>query len=331
MIDNAYDVTIIGGGPVGMYAAFYASLRKLNVKIIDALPELGGQLMALYPEKYIYDIPGFKEIKAQDIVNQLKEQMDTVKESIETVLNERVEYVRRRSEDNILEICTDTSCHYTKTVFVTAGKGAFQPRTLGLPNENQFFNIHYFVNDMNLFKNKKVVIFGGGDSAVDWANMLNDIAKEVTIIHRRDDFRAHEHPVYQMRNSSVNVLTSYNVTQIEGNDGLVKKVHVTNTNTSESLTIEVDDVIVLYGFLSSLGPIETWDLSLEDRALLVDSNQLTNISGIYAAGDACIYPGKVKMIACGFGEATIGVNSIYRYINPNQKHAPVFSSALKGK
>ncbi len=329
MIDNAYDVTIIGGGPVGMYATFYASLRKLKVKIIDALPELGGQLQALYPEKYIYDIPGFKEVKAQDLINQLYDQMNTVKENIDVVLNERVEYVRRRDEDNILEICTDSACHYTKTVLITAGKGAFQPRTLGLPNENQFFNIHYYINDIERFRNRKVIIFGGGDSAVDWANMLNDVAKEVTIVHRRNDFRAHEYSVEQMKNSNVNVLAPYNVEKITGSDSVVKKVYLKAIDSEETKEIEVNEVIVLFGFLSSLGPIETWDLTLENRSLLVDSNKQTNISGVYAAGDACIYPGKVKMITCGFGEATIAVNSIYGFLNPNKKNSPVFSSALK--
>lgn len=331
MIENTYDVTIIGGGPIGMYAAFYASLRKLKVKIIDALPELGGQLQALYPEKFIYDIPGFKEAKAKDIVSNLKEQMDSVSENIDVVLNERVEYVRRRYEDNILEICTGNVCHYTKTVLITAGKGAFQPRTLGLPNENQFFNIHYFIKDMNQFENKKVIIFGGGDSAIDWANMLNDITEKVTIVHRRNDFRAHEQSVENMKNSKIDVVTPYVATELEGTGGIVKNIRIKNTLTSETKVIEVDEVIVLFGFLSSLGPIETWDLTFEDRALLVDSHKRTNISGIYAAGDACIYPGKIKMITCGFGEATIAVNSIYRLLNPNQKHVSVFSSALKRK
>ncbi len=327
MIDNAYDVTIIGGGPVGMYAAFYAALRKLKVKIIDALPELGGQLQALYPEKYIHDIPGFTEIKASGLINNLKKQMDSVKENIETVLNERVEYVRRRNEDNILEICTDLLCHYTKTVLITAGKGAFQPRTLNLPNENQFYNIHYFINDMEKFRDKKVIIFGGGDSAVDWANMLKNHSSEVTIVHRRNDFRAHEASVQEMMNSNINVLTPYVADALEGKNGLVQKIYLHNLETEEIKTVLVDEVVVLYGFLSSLGPIETWDLTLEEKALLVDSNKQTNIPGIYAAGDACVYPGKVKMITCGFGEAVIAINSIYQFLYPN-KNAPVFGSAL---
>lgn len=329
MINNAYDVTIIGGGPVGMYAAFYASLRKMKVKIIDALPELGGQLQALYPEKYIYDVPGFAQIKAGDLVKNLKEQMDTVGDHIELVLGERVEYVRRNDDSNILEICTDQLCHYTKTVLVTAGKGAFQPRTLTLEGEENYRNIHYFVNDMNKFKEKRVAIFGGGDSAVDWANMLNGVAKEVYIVHRRDDFRAHEHSVEQMMNSDVKVLTPYAAEKLEGTDGLVEKVYIKSKEDEQVL--EVDEIIVLFGFLSSLGPIETWDLTLESKALLVNSFSQTNIEGVYAAGDACTYEGKVKMITCGFGEATIAVNSAYGYVNPDKKNAPVFSSALKGK
>ncbi len=331
MIDNAYDLTIIGAGPVGMYAAFYASLRKLNVKIIDSLPELGGQLQALYPGKFIYDIPGFPGIKAEKLVENLKKQMDTVEDNIEIVLNERVNYVRRNNIEGILEICTDKSCHYTKTVLITAGKGAFQARTLELPNEQEFYNIYYFVNDIERFKDKKVVIFGGGDSAVDWANMLNDVASSVTIVHRREKFRAHEHSVETMKNSKVNVLTNYTVDKLVGSRGEVKKVYIKSLDNEAVKELEVDDVIVLFGFLSSLGPIETWDLELESRSLLVDSNQQTNISGIYAAGDACIYPGKVKMITCGFGEAVIGINSIYGFLNPDKKNNAVFNSTLKGK
>ncbi|MDF2700728.1 MAG: ferredoxin--NADP(+) reductase [Haloplasmataceae bacterium] len=330
MIQNAYDLTIIGSGPVGMYAAFYGSLRKLKVKLIESLPELGGQLQALYPEKYIYDVPGFSEIKAGDLIKSLKEQMNTVKENIDIIVDERVDYVRRRDEDNILEICTEKNCHYTKTVLITAGKGAFQPRTLELPNESNYTNIHYFVNDMKKFANKRVAIFGGGDSAVDWANMLNDVAKEVSIIHRRDDFRAHEHSVEMMKHSKVNVLTSYVLDKVEGEDK-INKLYLKSVKQEENKEFIVDEIIVLFGFLSSLGPIETWDLTLENKALLVDNNKQTNIKGVYAAGDSSTYEGKVKMITCGFGEAVIAVNSIYGYLFPDKKNAPVFSSALKNK
>jgi len=323
---NKFDLTIIGAGPVGMYAAYYAALRDLRVKIIDSLTHLGGQLQALYPEKYIYDIPGFPQIKAEDLIKYLTTQLENVKDSVEIVLGERVEYLRRNEELNLLEICTDKLCHYSKTVLITAGKGAFQPRTLDLENEESFSNIHYFVNNMDKFKDKRVVIFGGGDSAVDWANMLKTVAQEVTVVHRRHEFRAHEKSVQEMLNSSVNVLTPYVATALEGRDGKVKKVYVNNVETNATLTLLVDEIIVLYGFLSSLGPIEGWDLTLEDRALLVDSKQATNISGIYAAGDACIYPGKVKMITCGFGEATIAINSIYQYLYPYKKTLPFTST-----
>jgi len=326
MINKAFDLTIIGAGPVGMYAAYYAALRDLKVKIIDALPHLGGQLQALYPEKFIYDIPGFPQIKAEELISNLSTQLENVKDAVEIVLGERVEYLRRNEELNLLEICTDKLCHYSKTVLITAGKGAFQPRTLGLENEEEFTNIHHFVNNMENFRDKRIVIFGGGDSAVDWANMLKTVAQEVAVVHRRHEFRAHEKSVQEMLNSTVKVLTPFTATALEGRDGKVKKVYLNNVETNETQTLLVDEVIVLYGFLSSLGPIESWDLTLEDRALLVDSKQATNIAGIYAAGDACIYPGKVKMITCGFGEATIAINSIYQYLYPYKKTVPFTSS-----
>lgn len=327
MKENAYDVTIIGAGPVGMFATFYSSLRQLKVKLIDALPELGGQLQALYPEKYIYDIPGYPEIKAKDLVTNLKQQIETVEDNVEVVLNERVEYVRR-CEDGLFEICTDRLCHYTKTIIITAGKGAFQPRTLGIENEEQYLNIHYFVKDMEQFRDKNVAIFGGGDSAVDWANMLQGVAKEVNVIHRRNEFRAHEHGVEQMMTSGAKIWTPYNIESVETEESRVKQIVIKN-DQNELQTLEVDDVIVLFGFLSALGPIETWDLSLDNKSLVVDRVQETNIKGIYAAGDACTYEGKVKMITCGFGEATVAVNQAYGVVNPNKKNAPVFSSALK--
>lgn len=326
---NAYDVTIIGAGPVGLYAAFYASLRRLKVKLIDALPEVGGQLQALYPEKYIYDIPGFPEIKAKDLIKNLHNQLSTVDDNIEIALNERVEYVRRQEETNLLEICTDQNCHYSKTIIITAGNGAFQPRTLGIENEETYENIHYFVNNMDQFKEKKVAIFGGGDSAVDWANMLDGVAEEVHVIHRRDQFRAKPFSVQKMLESSAIIHTPYVIDGVESNGNVIQKINIKNKD--EVKTIEVDDVIVLFGFLSALGPIETWDLTLENKALVVNQKQATNIPGIFAAGDACTYDGKLKIITCGFGEATVAVNECFRHVHPEKRNAPVFSSVLKAR
>lgn len=317
MITNKYDITIIGAGPVGIYAAFYAAMKKLKVKIIDSNPNLGGQLQAIYPEKYIYDVPGFDKILAKDLIKNLEKQMNSVDESIEIVLNETVDYVRKSND--ILEICTDKVCHYTKTVLITAGRGAFQPRLLGLDNEEKYQNIHYAVNDIKQFIDKKVIIFGGGDSAVDWANMLNGYAKEVTIVHRREKFRAHELSVDKMKSSLVNVLTSYVISAIDYNNNKINKIYLQSTNNKKDLEIEVDELIVLFGFLSSLGHIETWNLKMENKALAVNTFKQTNIKGIYAAGDACNYEGKVKMITSGFGEAVIAVSSAYDYINPKNK------------
>lgn len=260
---NAYDVTIIGAGPVGMYASFYAAMRNLKVKIIDALPELGGQLKALYPDKFIYDIPGYKEIKAKDLIKNLHKQMESVQDKLSVVLNERVEYVRYNQEGNVFEICTDFVCHYSKTVLITAGKGAFQPRKLGLDKENEYRNIFYHVDDMSKFYDKKVIIFGGGDSAVDWANMLESVAKEVILVHRRNEFRAHEQSIEKMYNSRVKVLTPYVGKSLQGSNGVVESIVLENVDTKETTTIDIDDVIVLFGYLSSLGPIESWDLALE--------------------------------------------------------------------
>ena len=191
---KVYDITIIGGGPTGLFTAFYGGMRKASVKIIESLPQLGGQLATLYPEKYIYDVAGFPKVKAQDLVNNLKEQMAKFETTI--CLEQAVEGVEKQA-DGMFKFTTDKEVHYSRTIIITAGNGAFQPRRLELENASEFEgkNLHYFVDNLEHFRGKKVVICGGGDSAVDWALMLEPIAEKVYLVHRRDKFRAHEHSV----------------------------------------------------------------------------------------------------------------------------------------
>lgn len=203
-----YDITIIGGGPIGLFAAFYAGMRNASVKIIESLPQLGGQLAALYPEKYIYDIPGFPKVRAQELVNNLIEQMNPFDPKV--CLGETVTAIGKEA-DGTFEISTDHDSHYSKTVIITAGNGAFEPRRLQLDDASDYEgkNLHYFINDLNRFKGRNVAICGGGDSAVDWALMLEPIANSVALIHRRPTFRAHEHSVTRLENSSVQIMTPY--------------------------------------------------------------------------------------------------------------------------
>ncbi|MDM5200344.1 NAD(P)/FAD-dependent oxidoreductase [Fictibacillus enclensis] len=322
--ENLYDITIIGGGPTGMFAAFYGGMRQMKVKIIESMPQLGGQLSALYPEKYIYDVAGFPKVLAQDLVNNLKVQAEQFNPDV--VLEESVQTVEKK-EDHF-ELTTDKDTHYSKAVIITAGVGAFQPRRIELENAKQFEgeSLLYFVNDLQAFAGKKVLVAGGGDSALDWSLMLEPIAEEVTLTHRRAKFRAHEHSVEQLFNSSVKVKTPYQIKELIHDNEKITHVLLENEDVEEK--IEVDAVIVNYGFVSSLGPIKNWGLNIERNSIIVNSKMETNIPGIYAAGDICTYDGKVKLIAAGFGEAPTAVNNAKTYIDPKAKTQPQHSTSL---
>lgn len=327
--EQVYDITVIGGGPSGLFTAFYGGMRQASVKIIESMPQLGGQLSALYPEKYIYDVAGFPKVLAQDLVNGLKEQIARFDPRV--CLEEKVENVEKNA-DGVFEITTDKGIHYSRAVIITAGVGAFEPRRLEHPDAARFekTNLHYFVTDLNSFKGKRVAVFGGGDSAVDWALMLEPIAEQVHIIHRRDKFRAHEHSVELLMQSKVNVLTPYELLHLHGDEN-IHRVTIQNSTTKEETDLDVDDVIVNFGFVSSLGPIKNWGLNLEKGSIVVNSKMETNIPGIYAAGDIATYPGKVKLIAVGFGEAPTAVNNAIAYINPDAKLQPGHSSSMDFK
>ncbi|MDG4658257.1 ferredoxin--NADP reductase 2 [Ectobacillus antri] len=323
---KVYDITIIGGGPTGLFTAFYGGMRQASVKIIESLPQLGGQLSALYPEKYIYDVAGFPKVRAQELINNLKEQMSKFEPTV--CLEEAVQTIEKQA-DGVFKLVTNKDTHYSKTVIITAGNGAFQPRRLELENVEQYEkkNLHYFVDDMNKFAGKRVVVFGGGDSAVDWALMLEPIAEQVTLIHRRDKFRAHEHSVELLMNSRVDIKTPYVPAELIGDDN-IKQVVIQDVKTEEKVVLDVDDVIVNYGFVSSLGPIKDWGLTIEKNNIVVNSKMETNIPGIYAAGDICTYDGKVKLIASGFGEAPTAVNNAKAYIDPKARVQPLHSTSL---
>lgn len=324
-----YDITIIGGGPIGMFAAFYAGLRQMSVKLIESLPQLGGQLSTLYPEKYIYDIAGFPKVRAQELVDNLREQMEQFHPTV--CLNETVENVTKQ-DDGSFVLETNQGVHFSKSILITAGNGAFKPRKLELKDSEKFEkeNLHYFVNDMSIYKGKKVLLLGGGDSAVDWALMLEPIAEEVYLAHRRDKFRAHEHSVETLMRSSVQVFTPYVLKDFVENDR-IEKVVLENVKTEEQKEIEIDELIVNYGFVSSLGPIKEWGLTIQKNSLVVNSKMETNIEGIFAVGDICTYDGKVKLIATGFGEVPIAVSHAKVYVDPTAKTQPLHSTSIMGK
>ncbi|KGP91677.1 ferredoxin-NADP reductase [Pontibacillus chungwhensis BH030062] len=328
MSEKVYDITIIGGGPVGLFTAFYGGMRQASVKIIESLPQLGGQLSALYPEKYIYDVAGFPKVRAQELVDNLLEQANQFDPAI--ALNEAVQEVEKL-EDETFKLTTNKGIHYTKTIIITAGNGAFSPRRLKIDSCEQFeeSNLFYHVDNMERFAGQKVMVCGGGDSAVDWALMLEPIAEQVTLVHRRDKFRAHEHSVEQLHNSSVNIMTPYNPEELIGS-GSIDQVVLKEAKGEGVKTLDIDSLLVNYGFISSLGPIKDWSLDIEKNNIVVNSRMETNIKGIYAAGDICTYPGKVKLIASGFGEGPTAVNNAKAYMDPKAKVQPMHSTSLFG-
>lgn len=326
MQDNVFDITIIGAGPAGLFTAFYGGMRQASVKVIESLPHTGGQVSALYPEKYILDVAGFPRIRGQKLIDNLEEQANLFDHTM--VLGEAIQEVQR-TDDDIFKITSDKDVHYSKTIIITAGNGAFQPRRLNINECDQFegVNLHYYVQDMSQYTDKHVMLLGGGDSAVDWALMLEEVAKKVTLVHRRSKFRAHEHSVEKLMNSSVETLTPYIPTEIFGDDR-IEKVKLEEVKGDKTIDLEVDSILCNYGFISTLGPIKDWGLEIEKNSIVVNSRMETNIPGIYAAGDINTYPGKVDLIATGFGEGPTAVNNAKQYIDPKARIQPKHSTAI---
>jgi len=325
MENEVVDITIIGGGPTGLFASFYAGMREMSVKIIDSLPQLGGQLIELYPDKYIYDVGGFPKVLAKDFVANLVTQAHYSKPEI--ILGETAISIERKEDHFVLT--TDKGVHLTRTILLTAGIGAFQPRKIGLKEESLFESntLHYGIKDLTIFKDKDVVVCGGGDSAVDWALMLEDIASTVTLVHRRERFTAHETSVNQLMESKVNVKTSLSVKEIAGEDGKVREIILVSKSGEEEV-IPVQHLIVNYGNISSLGPIKEWGIEMTRNSIIVNTRMETNIEGIYAAGDVTTYDGKVKLIAVGLGEAPIAVNHAKAFIDPKARVQPLHSTSV---
>lgn len=329
--ENMYDITIIGGGPVGLFAAFYAGMRQAKVKIIDSLENLGGQPGHLYSEKLIYDIPAYPAITGEDLTINLTDQLKRFDTSF-CLGEEALNIVRFQPEIDVpyFEIESSKGKHFSRSVIIAAGNGAFQPRKLNLENAAQFEsgNLHYYVNNLDKFRDRVVAICGGGDSAVDWALTLEPIAKKVYIVHRRNKFRALEHSVSLLESSSVEILTPYLPVELQGDGQTIEKVILNESRTDNLLALDVDDFIVNYGFSTSIGKIKTWGLETERNAIKVNQQLETNIPGIYAIGDIAEYPGKVKIIASGFGEAPQAVNNALFYIDPENITPSIHSTSL---
>lgn len=308
-----------------MFAAFYAGLRGMSARIIDSLPELGGQLTALYPEKYIYDMPGFPKILAKSLAESMVEQCHPFKQDV--VLEETACHLSTLP-DETYSIRTDKGTEYpTKTIIISAGAGAFTPTKLGVLREDEFFEkgIHYGVRDRSRFAGKRITIVGGGDSAFDWCLNLSDIAKSTTLVHRRDVFKAHDDTVKKVLESDVTVRLWSAVKELHGTTSL-QGITLENTKTKETEHLESDAIIVNIGFKSNLGPIKDWGFELERNTIVVDDKYETNLRGVFAVGDVCTYGNKLKLIATGVGEAATAVCYAKTYLDPNAKLFPGHSS-----
>ena len=322
---DIYEVTFIGAGPVALYGMYYSGLRRTRSKVIDMLGEVGGGLMALYPEKYIYDVGGFPKVLAKDLVRDLKAQANQYEHSY--CLEEKVLGVEKMP-DGILKLTTSKGEHLSRSVVVCAGMGAYIPKRIDIPNvqELEGAGVFYFVRRLNDFAGKRILVVGGGDSAFDYSMMLEPVAESITHIHRNDFFAAHEDSVQKVMNSSVRMkFPFWEVKQIEGDDW-VRRVTIVQSQTGETETLDIDAIIFNIGFITNMGPIEEWGLEIDKNSIKVDSRMRTNIDGIFAAGDVVTYEGKLKLISTGFGEVAIAVNNAKSYIDPKAKVNPGHST-----
>jgi thioredoxin reductase (NADPH) len=333
--DGVFDVTILGGGPTGLFGAFYAGMRQMRTLILDALPELGGQLTALYPEKYVYDVGGFPKILARDLAEGLIEQAMQFHPEIgvaETAAE--LEPAERDADGGVTvwRIGTDKGERLSRTVVVTAGIGAFEPRRLKVDGIERFegHGMQYLVKDKMALAGKRVLIVGGGDSAFDWADNLRGIADSITLIHRRDGFRAHEGTVEAVMRGGVEILTFHEVRSVAG-DEAVESVTIFDNRTDEDKTLEVDTLLVNIGFKADLGPVKGWGLEMRKNGIVVNERMETNLPGVYAAGDVAHHGGKLPLIATGFGEVAIAVNFAKARIDPTARAFPGHSTEEKWK
>ena len=333
MTSELKDITILGAGPTGMFAGFYAGMRGASFRIIDTLDQVGGQLTALYPEKYIFDVAGFPKVLAKDLVRGMADQVAQWQPEIR--LGEKVTALRREQENGKtrLTVVTEQTEYPSRTLIIAGGIGAFTPRKLPLKDVDNWYGkgLHDRVLDPQVFKGKKLLIVGGGDSAFDWAVNLQGVARHILMIHRRDGFRAHQATVDQVMAlcaaGKMDLRTFWELRSINGT-GRIESVTIVNNKSKEEETVQLDAVLPQLGFISSLGAIADWGLEIEKHDIKVAPTMETNLPGIYAAGDITAYPGKLKLIATGVSEACIAVNHAVHFINPQSKFEPGHSSNM---
>lgn len=320
------DILIIGAGPTGLFTVFEAGLLKLKCHLIDALPQPGGQCSEIYPKKPIYDIPAYPEILAGDLTDKLLEQCKQFEPGF--TLGERAETIEKQKDGTFIVTTNKGTKHQAPVVAIAGGLGSFEPRKPLIQNITDYEDkgVEYIIRDPELYRDKKVVIAGGGDSALDWSIFLADVASEVTLIHRRNEFRGHldsVEKVQELKNEGkISLITPAEVIDILG-EAYVKAVTVKKSDEDENeFNLECDHFIPLFGLSPKLGPIANWGLEIEKNAIKVNNtlDYQTNVPGIFAIGDVNTYPGKLKLILCGFHEATLMCQAAYQIINPGKKY-----------
>lgn len=316
------DICIIGAGPVGLFAVFEAGLLKMRCHLVDALPQVGGQLSEIYPKKPIYDIPGFPEILAGELVDNLMKQIEPFKPSF--TLGERLEKLEKQADESFILTTNDGTKIHCKVVVIAGGLGCFEPRKPEVTGLENFEGkgIAYIVKDPELFRDKRIVLAGGGDSALDWAIHLSEITQELALVHRSETFRGapdSAEKVFELAKSGkIKLLLNSNVIQVNGN-GHLESVTIAN-NQNEKADLPTDYFIPLFGLTPKLGPIGEWGLNIDKNAIEVNTEDYsTNVPGIFAIGDINTYPGKLKLILCGFHEGALMAQSAFKHVYPNQK------------
>lgn len=326
------DILIIGAGPTGLFTVFEAGLLKLKCHLIDALPQPGGQCAEIYPKKPIYDIPAFPEVLAGDLVNNLMEQIKPFEPGF--TLGERAEDIEKLEDGSFIVTTNKGTKHHAPIVAIAGGLGSFEPRKPPIPNLANYEDrgVTYMIKDPEQYRGKHVVIAGGGDSALDWSIFLADVAAEVTLVHRRNEFRGaldSVDKVKELKNlGKINLITPAEIVEVDGETKLESVLIRKNDEAKEEILLEVDYFIPLFGLSPKLGPIANWGLEIEKNAIKVDNSldYQTNIPGIYAIGDVNTYPGKLKLILCGFHEATLMCQSAYQRIFPDKKYVMKYTT-----
>ncbi len=323
MTEHSTDLLIVGAGPTGLYAAYYAGFRGWSTIILDNLPEAGGQITAMYPEKDIYDVAGFPTVRGRILVEELKKQADQF--GPKYLLGSQATTLSSSEDDPVVVETSDGDRITAKAALVCGGIGSFRPRPLPAGAGWESRGLEFFVPNPDEHADKHIVIVGGGDSALDWAHMLHPRAKSVSVVHRRDQFRAHGAMLDKAREVGINICTPFEVTALRGPDS-VSEVEITHKKTGDITILPADTVIAALGFIANIGPISDWGLELEKRRILVATDMSTNIPRVFAAGDIAVYQGKVPLLSVGFGEAALAVNNAAPFVSPELGVFPGHSS-----